>query len=235
VKTRVSFRISSPIKFTSVEDYSVLGIWLSFDEVKSLEIIDTIIEHDDDAGHDDIVAEARITIAPLIALIEYGHGSSVNIAAVHTHTIEPESSLQIALGYGTSATVTRSVSMPKKEIVANLSDVARRQLEWYSHAESSTSITERIKDYYLILELESRLTAGTPTPYQSPPETIYLRDSVSHAELDNPKVQTYLQQHISATRIDRKNEKHIEFLKNKIPVLQREAQKIVEAKVPRWW
>jgi len=193
------------------------------------------VEHDEKAGHDNIVAEARTTIAPLVALIEYGHGSPVKVAAVDTHTIEPVSPLEIALGFSTSAAVTRSVSMPKKETVANLSEVARRQLEWYSHAESSMSITERIKNHYLILELERRITAGTPTPYQPPPEATYLRHSVSHAELDDPKVQAYLQQHIGATHIDSKNEKHIEFLKNKLPVIQREAQKIVEAKVPRWW
>jgi hypothetical protein len=72
MKTRVSFRMSNPIKFTSVEDYSALGIGLSFDEAENLETLDTIVEHDDKAGHDDIVALARTTMATLLALIEYG-------------------------------------------------------------------------------------------------------------------------------------------------------------------
>ena len=32
-----------------------------------------------------------------------------------------------------------------------------------------------------------------------------------------------------------KNETHVRFLEGRLAVLQQEAQRIVEAKVPRWW
>jgi hypothetical protein len=234
MKTEVRLELSNPIPFTTEENYSHLGIEVSIVEGK-LVSLQTIVEHASGVGHSEIVSKARSAVVPLLTLIEYGYGLPVSIAAVHTHEIEPDSEVSIGLGYvKVGMALVRQVPMPPAVILSNLTEATRLQIDWFVIGQNSTSVIDRIKNLYKVLEQEKRLTADS-TRYAPPTEATYLRHAVSHPHLDNPKVADYLQQNIGSSEIDPKNESHIRFLEGKVPLLQSEAQDVLARKVPKWW
>jgi hypothetical protein len=235
VKTEVTFSISNPIAFSSEESYSHLGIEISILDGK-LVALQTIVEHEVEAGRDEVVSKARSAAIPLLTLIEYSCGIPVNIGGIHTHAIEPVSEASSGLGFiKIEAALARHAPMPPAEILANLTEVTRLQMDWYLLGHSSPSVIERIQSFYKVLEQEQRITAGGTSPYIPPAEATYLRHAVSHPELDDPKVVRYLQASIGSPKIDPKNESHIRFLEGQLRLLQSEAQRILDAKVPKWW
>jgi hypothetical protein len=174
-------------------------------------------------------------VVPLLTLIEYGYGLPVSIAVVHTHEIEPDSEVSIGLGYvRTGVALARQVPMPPATILSKLTEATHLQMDWFVIGQNSTSVIDRIKNLYKVLEQEKRLTADS-TPYVLPAEATYLRHAVSHPQLDNPKVLDYLQQNIDSSEIDPKNESHIRFLEGTLPLLQSEALNVLAGKVPNWW
>jgi hypothetical protein len=235
VKTEVTFSILNPIAFSSEESYSDLGIEISILDGK-LVAFQTAVEHEVGDGHDEIVSKARSVVIPLLTLIEYGYGLPVNIGGVQTHTIEPASEVSVGLGFiKVGMALARRVPMPPAEILANLTEVTRLQMDWYLLGQNSPSVTERIQNFYKVLEQEKRLTAKGISPYLPPAEATYLRHAVSHPELNDPKVVSYLHGNVGSSKIDPKNELHIRFLERKLPLLQLEAQRVLDAKVPKWW
>lgn len=235
MRTEVRFAVSSPIPFTNVEDYSLLGIETSVVDGK-LVALTTVVEHGIGAEHGEIIIEARSAISSLLTLIEYGYGQPVTLGQVQTRTIEPASEVSIGLGFvKVNAALARRVPMPPAETVANLNEATRLQLGWYLLGQNSSSVFERIKNYYKVLEHEKRLTEKNVSPYLPSDEMKYLRDAVSHPELHNPCLLKYLGSQINSAHIDPHNDGHIRFLEQKVPLLQSEAQRILEAKLPTWW
>ncbi len=235
MKTEVKLVISNPIPCTCEEDYSHLGIEVSLVEGK-LAALKTVVEHDIGAGHADIISKARSATASLLSLIELGHGCPANIEEVHTHAVEPASEVSIGLGFvKVAATLVRQIPMPPANLVANLGESTRLQLNWYLHGQNGSSAIERIKNYYNVLEEEKRLTKKSATPYEPPADARFLRNAVSHPDLNDPKVVDYLQKNLGASKIDPKNEAHIRFLEGQVLFLQSEAQRVLDGKVPKWW
>jgi hypothetical protein len=235
MKTEVCFTVSNPIPFTDVEDYSPLGIEISVVEGKLIALT-TVVEHDVGTGRDEIASKSRAAITSLLILIQYGFGLPVNLGPIQTRVIEPASEVSIGLGFvKVEVALARRVPMPPAETVANLSDATRLQLGWYLLGQNSPTVFERIKNYYKVLEQEKRLTEKNVSPYIPPDEMKYLRDAVSHPELRNPGLLKYLGNQINSTHIDPQNEEHIRFLEQKMPLLQSEAQRILEAKLSKWW
>lgn len=235
MRTEVRFAVSNPIPFTNVEDYSHLGIEISDVEGKLIALT-TVVEHDIGAGRDEIMFKARAAITSLLTLIEFGYGLPVNLGQVQTRAIEPASEGSIGLGFvKVEVALARRVPMPPAETVADLSDATRLQLGWYLLGQNSPTVFERIKNYYKVLEQEKRLSVKNVFLYQPPDEMEYLRDVVSHPEFGNPDILDYLRKHIGSSHIDPQNEEHIRFLERKMPLLQLEAQRILETKLPKWW
>jgi hypothetical protein len=233
MKTEVRFVISNPIAFTSEENYVHLGIKTCIVGGK-LVALETVAEHDVAAGHDGIISKAWSAIASLLTLIEFGHGLPVNIGEVHTHAIEPASEVSMGLGFvKVGATLPREVPMPPAQLVATLSEKTRLQLNWYLLGRNSPSVIEQIKDYYKVLEQQKQMTAKSAPRYPPPEEARLLRNAVSHPEPESAK--SYLRKNIGSSRIDPKNEAHIRFLESKVSLLQSEAQRVLDGKVPKWW
>ena len=131
--------------------------------------------------------------------------------------------------------MARQAPMPPAEILANLTEVTRLQLDWYLLGHSSPSVIERIQSFYKVLEQEQRITASGNSPYIPPAEATYLRHAISHPELDDQKVVRYLRANISSPKIDPKNESHVRFLEGQLRLLRSQARLILDAKVPKWW
>jgi hypothetical protein len=123
--------------------------------------------------------------------------------------------------------------MPPATLVATLSEATRQQLNWFLLGQNSVSVIERIKDYYKVLEQQERVTAKNASQYRPPKEAKLLRNAVTHPEPKSAK--SYLLKSIGSSRIDPKNEAHIRFLEGKVSLLQSEAQRILDGKVPKWW
>jgi len=235
MKTEVKFPISNPIPFTAEASYAQLGITTCM-EAERLTAIKTVVEHHVTAGHDEIVSEARARLVPLMTLIEYGSGVPVTLGEVHTRAVEPASPVAIGLGFiKVDATIFRKIPMPPVQIVESLMEASRKQVYWLLLAQKTQSPIDRIQYLYMVLEQEEKLTAQTPQPYSPSREARYLRNAVSHPEIDDPRITKYLQQEIQATRVDPSNESHIRFLEKKVPLLLKDAQAIVAAKIPEWW
>lgn len=235
MKTEVKFPISNPIAFTAEVSYEHLGIKTCMEGSK-LAGLKTVVEHEITAGHSDIVAEARDRMVELLTLIEYSTGVAPNIGEVQTHTIDPESEVSIGLGFvKLAATTVRQVPMPPSDAVENLSGGTRMLIGWYLQGQKSESVIDRIKYFYMVLDGEEKRTANKSSPYKPPEECKLLRDAVSHSKPGNPDVARYLQNEIQFTVIDPTNVSHIHFLERKVPLIQREAQHILNWKVPLWW
>ena len=166
-----------------------------------------------------------------MSLIEYGCGLPVTLGEVQTRAVEPPSPVAIGLGFvKMDATIFRKIPMPPVQVLESLTEASRKQVYWLLLAQKSQSPIDRIQYLYMVLEQEEKLTAQTPLP-----EARYLRNAVSHPEIDDQRITEYLQQEIQANRLDPSNESHIRFLEKKVPLLEREAKAIVAAKIPQWW
>lgn len=125
--------------------------------------------------------------------------------------------------------------MPPADTVENLSGSTRALIGWYVRGQKSESVIDRIKYFYMVLDGEAKRTSQKSHPYHPPQECKLLRDAVSHTKAGNPNVVSYLKQEIQSKVIDPTNESHIEFLEQKVPLIQQEAQRILNSKVPQWW
>ncbi len=235
MKTAVKFPISNPIAFTTEVSYDHLGVTTCM-EAGKLVALKTVVEHDITAGDSDIVAEARHRMADLVTLIEYSSGVCLNFDEEQVHPIDPESEVSLSLRFiKMAATIVRQVPMPPAEIVENLSRSTRMLMGWYLRGEKSESVIDRIKYFYMVLDREQKRNSQKQKPYKPPQECKLLRDAVSHARSGNPDVVSYLKNEIHFTVIDPTNESHIRFLERKVPLIQQEAQRILNSKVPQWW
>ena len=106
---------------------------------------------------------------------------------------------------------------------------------WYLRGRNSESVIDRIKYFFMVLDEEEKRTANKSSPYKPPQECKLLRDAVSHTRAGNPAVTSYLKQEIQFTVIAPANESHMQFLRKKAPLMQQEAQRILDSKVPSWW
>jgi len=113
--------------------------------------------------------------------------------------------------------------------------VTRVLIGWYVRGQKSESVIDRIKYFYMVLDTEAKRTSQKTHPYNPPQECKLLRDAVSHTRAGNPNVVSYLKQEIQSTVIDPTNESHIQFLERKAPLIQHEAQRILNLKLPQWW
>jgi len=235
MKTEVKFPISNPIAFTAEVSYEHLGVTICI-EAGKLAALKTVVEHDITAGHSNIVSEARGRMTTLLTLIEYSSGVIPDIGQVQTHTVDPDSEISLGLGYiKLAATLVRQVPMPPADMVENLSGGTRVLIGWYVRGQKSESVIDRIKYFYMVLDAEAKRTSQKSHPYNPPQECKLLRDAVSHTRAGNPNVVGYLKQEIQSTIIDPTNESHIQFLERKVPLIQHEAQRILNLKVPQWW
>jgi hypothetical protein len=235
MKTEVKFPISNPIAFTTEVSYEHQGVTTCM-EAGKLVALKAVVEHDITAGHSDIVSEARGRMMALLTLIEYSSGVTPDIGQVQTHTVDPDSEVSIGLGFiKLAATLVRQVPMPPAEIVENLSGSTRMLIGWYVRGQKSESVIDRIKYFYMVLDGEVKRTSQKSHPYSPLQECKYLRDAISHPKVGNPDLVNYLKQEIQSTTIDPTNESHLRFLERKVPVIQREAQRILNLKVPQWW
>jgi hypothetical protein len=235
MKTEVQFAILHPIAFEGEESYEWLGISTCFQEGK-LTALKTVVEHEAGAGHDEILSNARAQFIPLTSLIEYGCGLPVSLGGVQTRTVEPASPVSIGLDFvKMDAVLFRKVPMPPAKLLSSLTESVRKQITWLALGQKSQSVIERIKYYYMVLEQEERMTAQTYQPYASSQEAKYLRNAVSHPEIDDPRITKYLDHEIRATKIDPNNQSHIRFLEKKVSILQHAAEAIVNMRIPRWW
>jgi hypothetical protein len=235
MKTEVKFPISNLIQFTAEVDYEHLGITTCL-EAERLTALKTVVEHDATAGHDEIVSLARDRVAALVTLIEYSTGVAPNINEVQTHTIDPESEVSVGLGFiKLAATLVRQVPMPPAETVKRLSGRTRMLMGWYLRGQKSESVIDRIKYFYMVLDGEEKKTANKSSPYKPPHECKLVRDAVSHAKTGSPEVISYLKREIQYTVIDPTKESHMQFLRTKASLIQQEAERILNAKVTRWW
>jgi len=202
----------------------------------NLAALQTAVEHAVGGGQDEIVSKARAALVPLLTLIEYSYGLPVDLSGIQVHAIEPASEVSVGVGFlKLQMTVARRAPMPPAAIVANLTESTRLQLDWYLLGQNSPSVIERINNFYKVLEHEKRLTTGCSCPYLPPAEAKHLRDAVSHPQVDNPDVVSYLQSNIGSAHIDPKNEAHTKFLELKATYLQSLAQAVLDGKVPKWW
>jgi hypothetical protein len=235
VKTEVKFMISNPLSFAVDERYDRLGISACIEEGKLISV-KTVVEHEVTQGHDEIIAEARARLIPLLTLIEYSCGVPANLNGVQTQAVEPTSGVSIGLAYvKLDGTLFRSVPMPPVEIVENLAESTRLQMMWYALGHKSTWAFERIKYFYMVLEKEEKLTKLDALPYRAPQAAKYLRDAVSHPEIRSQQIIEYLEREIHATQIDLSKESHVRFLERNVSLLQSEAERILNSKVPQWW
>jgi hypothetical protein len=235
MKTEVKFPISNPIAFTAEESYENLGITTCM-EAGKLVALKTVVKHEATAGHSEIVSEARDRMADLLALIEYSTGMAPDISEIQTHAIDPDSEVSLGLGFvKLAATIVRQAPMPPADIVENLSGGTRMLIGWYVRGQKSESVIDRIKYFYMVLDGEEKRTSQKSHSYKPPQECKLVRDAVSHTKAGNPTVISYLIQEIQFTVIDPTNESHIQFLEKKVPLIQEEAQRILNSKVPPWW
>jgi hypothetical protein len=235
MKTEVKFPISNPISFPAEVSYEHLGITTCM-EAGKLSGLKTVVEHDLTAGHDDIVSDARDRVVDLLTLIEYSTGVAPNISEVQTRTTDPESEVSLGLGFiRLAATIVRQVPMPPAELVENLSGGTRMLIGWYIRGQKSESVIDRIKYFYMVLDGEQKRTSQKSLPYKPPQEYKLVRDAVSHTKAGNPDVIAYLKREIQFTVIDPTNESHMQFLEKKVRLIQQEAQRILNSKVPKWW
>jgi hypothetical protein len=235
MKTEVKFLISNPIAFTAEESYENLRITTCM-EVGKFVALKTVVEHEATAGHSEIVSVARDRVADLLTLIEYSTGVAPNIREVQTHPIDPDSEVSLGVGFvKVVATMVRQVPMPPADIVENLNGGTRRLIGWYVLGQKSESVIDRIKYFYMVLDEEEKRTSQKSQPYKPPQECKLVRDAVSHTRAENPAVISYLKQEIQFTVIDPTNESHMQFLEKKAPLIEQEAQRILNTKVPPWW
>ncbi len=238
MKSQIQFDVEDAPEFRSREDYTSLGIQLCFNG-DILTALQVVTEHEDKANRNEIVALARETIGPLLALVEFGKGVPLKLGMVHTPTVQSKSEdvATVTGSFGADSILFRHpIPLPPLKTVAELlaATETRLQLIWYNRAKESGWVVDKIRSYYAVLELEQETYKRAS---QSPKwqEMKWVRDAVSHPRLGNQTIKNYLRKQIQADHIEPGNELHSQFLRQKLQVLEDEARNILEQKVPKWW
>ena len=134
------------------------------------------------------------------------------------------------------ALIARSLkSLPSEDLVTKVASdpQIRRQTEAINAAYANADVVQRIRWSYMVLEQEKKRRSD----YVVPDKFRFLRNAVSHPELDRKPNTAYFQQHLGVNYPDVKNERHIEFLKKEGQALFKEAIRIVDSVMEsqRFW
>jgi hypothetical protein len=228
-QTQVSFPIDPPFAIAGQpEDYSVHGIHLVAKGNQVTEIV-AKVEHDQPDFAQAIVL-ARDRIAPFVALLQFIAGRILKLGTPETKAVN-YSGTYVSRSCQHSWESLGSAGnahpfLPPNALVSKLAAQPElsAQLAWFISGECAEFSIERIRNYFEVLELETKRRSA----YKPPDECRCLRNAVSHPRLSDPTVVRYLQANISSDFVDLNQDTHLRFLERKVNLLRSEAHGVID-------
>ena len=227
-KVRVWFDIEPKLKFTTEERYPNLNIISEYKDSKLIGLqVDVEVNLND---NDEIVKDmARYRIIRLIERIQYLTKMNLKAEIKRIQQIDPLSVK--STGYKSlrvSAILVKHCSMPKEDDLLYKQDKnTTYQLMYYNRGIRADDVSEKIKNFYLVIEKEKDINGS----YSILGDLKNTRIAVSHTILTNQRAKNFLMNNISSDSIDFNNPSHVKFLHTMLPKFKEEAEKILDKKV----
>ena len=226
-KVRVWFDIEPKLKFTTEERYPNLNIIPEYKDSKLIGLqVDVEVNLND---NDEIIKEiARHRIISLIERLRYLTKMNLKTEIKRTKQIDPPETK--SAGYKTfsvNACIVKPCPMPGEEDLLKQDKNTTYQLMYYNRGIRADDVSEKIKNFYLVIEKEKDINGS----YSIPEDLKNTRIAVSHTILTNQRAKNFLMNNISSDSIDFNNPSHVKFLHTMLPKFKEEAEKILDKKV----
>jgi len=227
-EVRVWFRIEPKMQFVAGEQYPNLKITPEFenDRLTGLQVdVEVNLNDSDEVA----IRKAKGKIAPLLERLRFLKNTWLEVELEMLQEILPQVKTPHTYSHLIyKFFVEEPCRLPREdELLCQQNDDTTYQLMFYNRGMKSEEATERIRNFYLVMEREAAINSS----YAILHDLACTRHALSHHRLTRHYARSFLLKNIGCDSIDFNNPDHVAFVQKMVPEFANEALRILNNKV----